>query len=80
MRLMDRLGAGVVGEAAAKTAGVATAEVEALGVGDPGIPRAALAEVGWAVQAVRHGERVAAAEGRRLAAGEREGQGPRMRP
>jgi len=32
------------------------------------------------VQAVRHGERAAAAEGHRLAAGERVRQGPRMTP
>jgi len=65
VRLMDRHG---------------TEAAEAIGVRDQGTPRATLADIGWVVQAVRHGERAAASEGHRLAAGERIGQGPRMRP
>lgn len=85
MRLMDRHGAKVAevvaGQAeTGQAAGTQGAGVQALGVRDPGIARATLAEVGWAVQAVKHGERAAAVEGHRLVAGERAGQGPRVRP
>jgi Ti-type conjugative transfer relaxase TraA len=80
VRLMDRLGAGVAEEAARLEATETTA-AEALRVrSDPGISRAALAEVGEVVQAVRHGERAAAAEAHRLTQGERMRSGPRMTP
>ncbi len=80
VRLMDRLGAGVA-EAAARLEATETTAAEALRVrSDPGISRAALAEVGEVVQAVRHGERAAAAEAHRLTQGERMRSGPRMTP